>query len=263
MTTKQKRKGEMVDIPLSVLKDSIAYFERIYEHEGKVVIIGGRAVNLQCLMSSRPTHDVDILIPRKLTNEDFNRLPTKESSSNEYFECSGDVNSIVRPKLFYHSGSMTSDIELDLYYPYYRTKSAIANSSRTIGGIIPVPMDAVFKETESIRIGDIEFTVPKLEVLMIMKYNTWLERGKNKKYSKDMDDLKSMIRNHGNGVVEFTLLMDRIGHFMEDYIPSKKIDTVNGMLLNIPLNQINDLNPAVPDVAENLINKRFLLRTGS
>lgn len=264
MASKSVVKDRSVDIPLNVLSDVVTYLETLYQQEGKVVIIGGRAVNLQCFNSSRPTHDVDVLVPRGLTKQDLmHRLPNKDNSPNEYFECNGEISAVSKSKMYYHSDATSTPVELDFYYPHYKSKNDFRTPSTSIGGTIPVPMEAIFKETETVKIGKMSFTVPKLEVLMVMKYNTWRERNRSGTYSRDMEDMKNMIRNHGNGAMDFTILMYGIGSFMEKYIPEKKIEVLNGMLLNIPFKDIEDLNPEVKRVAERLVNREFLLRTGS
>lgn len=263
MGTKQKEKGRMVDIPLDIMRDVTSNFERLYSHEGKVVIIGGRAINLQCMINARPTHDIDLLVPRKPTGADLERLPNKEASAREYFECSGNIESTARPKLYYHTESMADNVEIDLYYPYYSTRSGIGKSSTSIGGRIPVLMDILFRETENVSIGEIKFTVPKLEVMMVMKYNTWLERGKNDPYSKDMEDIKNIIRNHGNGQSEFMSLVGKVIKFMDNYIPERRVSVINGMLMDIPFNDIKDIDPRIPHLAADLVDKRYLLRCGT
>jgi hypothetical protein len=254
-----KTKDAAVDIPLTVLRDVTTQLEGVYG--SKVVIIGGRAVNLQCSMNIRPTHDVDLIVPRKLSASDLSRLPKKSSSPSEYFEYSGDVESSARAKLYYRTDSMEKRIEIDLYYPFYNTNNAIARASRTIGGVIPVPIDAILKESETVKLSSMEFTVPKLEVLMIMKYNTWQERDDKSASSKDLKDIKNIIRNHASGVVEFAMLFDRINSFMYEHIPDKRIETVKGMLEEIPFKDIED-TAHLDLVAASLLHKD-LLRTGT
>jgi hypothetical protein len=253
-----KTREAPVDIPLTVLRDVTTQLEGVYG--SKVVIIGGRAVNLQCSMNVRPTHDVDLIVPRKLSAGDLSQLPRKSNSAGEYFEYSGDVESSARAKLYYYTDTMEKRIEIDLYYPFYSTNNAIARASRSIGGIIPIPIDAIVKESETVKLSSMEFTVPKLEVLMVMKYNTWIERDKQSAYSKDLKDIKNLIRNHASGVVEFSMLFGKINTFLDDHIPDKRIETVRGMLEEIPFKEIE--NTAHLELVAASVLHKDLLRTG-
>ncbi len=261
MQASKKGKCKSVDIPLGVLKEATNQIEKVYGH-GNVVIIGGRAVNLQCVMNARGTHDVDLIVPWKPTRADMQTLPDKEASPHSYFYYSGDINSATRAKLYYQSASMAEPIEIDLYYPFYLTKSEIGGNGLSIGGIIPVPIDAIVKEAETVRIGDMDFKVSKPEAIMVMKYNTWLERGKGKSESKDMEDLMNIIRNHANDPAKLIILMGKVKAFLEEYVPEKSITAYNGMLLSIPFTKIKDTDPNLPRIAQDLINKRYLLRAG-
>jgi|GEM_PF-5994514 hypothetical protein len=260
MVSKSVLKDRSVDIPQGVLWDVTTHMSYLYQQEeGKVVVLGGRAVNLYCSISARPTHDVDLLVPRKLTKSDLAKLPNKETSPTDYFELSGDMLDGPRSKLIYRSSQVEKPIEIDLYYQHYSTRSGLANHSISIGDRIRVPIAAIASETETINFGDMDFTVPKLHVLLIMKYNALLGRGKE----EDREDMKSIIRNHGNDTKRFLNLMFETSGFMERYIPDKKIEVMNGIYLEMQNWEKKDISPEVKALANKLIDRKRLLRTGN
>ncbi|MGD0511271.1 MAG: hypothetical protein ABSA33_05520 [Candidatus Micrarchaeaceae archaeon] len=236
MVSKSVLKDRSVDIPQGVLWDVTTHMSYLYQQEeGKVVVLGGRAVNLYCSISARPTQPTD------------------------YFELSGDMLDGPRSKLIYRSSQVEKPIEIDLYYQHYSTRSGLANHSISIGDRIRVPIAAIASETETINFGDMDFTVPKLHVLLIMKYNALLGRGKE----EDREDMKSIIRNHGNDTKRFLNLMFETSGFMERYIPDKKIEVMNGIYLEMQNWEKKDISPEVKALANKLIDRKRLLRTGN
>lgn len=245
--------SEVVDIPLSTLHRISTNLECVYG-QGNVVMIGGRAINLQCSNNARPTHDVDLVVPRKLSEFDMASLPNSSGSPNEYFYYDGNINDKVRGKLCYATQTIEGPIEIDLYYPFYTTASGFGNANRFIGGKVPVPVEAALNEHTTVNIGGLKFNVAKLEVLAVMKYNTFLERGiKEGKESKDMKDLVNIFRNHANTPDSFRSLMRKVDGFMEQYIPAKRHEAVDGILRSVDFNSISN---SVGNEA------RFLLRNG-
>ena len=234
---KQAPKQEIVDIPLGTLHRITSGLEKVYG-EGNVVVIGGRAVNLLCSISYRPTHDIDLVVPRRPIDSDMLMLPDKARSPHEYFYHEGDINDRARAKLCYVAQTVTDPVGIDLYYPFYSTRGGF-DGGRHIGGVVPVPIDAVLKEHTTVKMGGLKFSVTKLEVLAVMKYNTFIERGVAKEDSKDMVDLRNIFRNHANNPDDFVMLMKKINMFLERHVPEKAGSTIIGMLRSVDFNSIS------------------------
>ena len=235
---KQAPKQEIVDIPLGTLHRITSGLEKAYG-EGNVVVIGGRAVNLLCSISHRPTHDVDLVVPRHPTDKDMLVLPNKARSPHEYFYYEGNINDKARAKLYYVAQAVPKPVGIDLYYPFYSTHSGFKSDGRHIGGVVPVPIDTVLKEHTTVKMGGLKFSVVRLEVLAVMKYNTFIERGMASGDSKDMIDIKNIFMNHANNPDDFILLMKKINTFLGKYVPERAESTMMGMLRSVDFNSIS------------------------
>ena len=252
---KRASRQEIVDIPLGTLHRITSGLEKAYG-DGNVVVIGGRAVNLLCSISYRPTHDVDLVVPRHPTDCDILALPDKAHSPHEYFYHEGDINDRARAKLCYVAQAVPKPVGIDLYYPFYSTCSGFGGG-RHIGGVVPIPIDAVLKEHTTVRMGGLKFSVVKLEGLAVMKYNTFIERGASKEDSKDMIDLRNIFRNHANNPDDFIMLMKKINTFLERYVPERAESTMMGMLRSV---DFNGISRDVGNEARSLLRNQSRLR---
>ncbi len=235
---KRASKQEVVDIPLGTLHRMTTWMERVYG-DGNVVLIGGRAINLFCSISYRKTHDVDIVLPRRLTEHDIEMLPDKEHCLDEYFSYRGKIGDKARSKLQFVAQGMDRPIEIDMYYPFWATHGSFNRDGMSIGGVVPVPIEAVLGQSTTVKMGGFSFRVAKLEVLAVMKYNTMIERGIPQDDSRDKTDLTTIFRNHANNRHDFILMMSKIDRFLDCYMPEHRDSAISGILRAIDFNGIN------------------------
>lgn len=207
----KKGVGKEVNIPLSAVSDIQVFLSLAFDTD--TTYIGGRAVNLLCFGSARPTHDVDIVLARKPSPFGYEELPLAPGKDGVYFELDRDPSfTASRVKLKYYSPEVKSIsnegyVEIDTYYPGYKSPVNGFVPSDTINRI---PISEIVETSITVRIGSTPFTVANPDVLVAMKYMTWLERGNGAENAKDMSDIKNIIRNHFNSERAFLGLIDRV-----------------------------------------------------
>src|SRR5271154_5658280 len=96
----RQRAQPEIDLPLADVHNISKHFEEIFSEAP--IFIGGRGVNLHCLQSSRPTHDVDLVLQYKPTIKQLEDLPQIPTDKISYYFSKGH-ESPSRDKIYYYS----------------------------------------------------------------------------------------------------------------------------------------------------------------
>ena len=237
MQIRQFPKGREIDLPISDLHAIVNHLERATNSD--VVVIGGRAVNLYCINSSRFTNDVDLVLRWKPSREQLSTLPSfmHRDENNAYFEITYRGERITPEVKYYRPSLPMGFTTLDLYYPYYVSSFNNFQNRTDISGI---PIETILEKSQTISIGEeLTMKVPSPQILVVLKYVSWMDRGKGDPKAKDMADIRNLIRNHANTPQTFTRLIHRVGEIVNKTMPEQHHEIITGVLRNASLRGIN------------------------
>ena len=176
----------------SVAPDRIPFYEY-----NKVVVIGGRAINLLTLRNSRGSPDVDVVVDRfregiKVATERAEELGFKVEK--EVYNPSKHDSSI---RLTYPLDSM--EIKFDIYH-------------KSMGFISAVPVQYILDTAQEVHLyiparemnhgPKMHVNVAAPSTIVIMKFNAWIHRGKET-MNKDAFDIINIINNLYGGTDAF------------------------------------------------------------
>ena len=252
----KKSIGKEVNIPLSAVSDIQVFLSLAFDTD--TTYIGGRAVNLLCFGSARPTHDVDIVLARKPYTFGYEELPLAPGKDGVYFELDRDPSfTASRVKLKYFSPevkSISSEgyVEIDTYYPGYKSPVNGFVPSNTINRI---PISEIIETSITVRIGSTSFTVANPDVLVAMKYMTWLERGNGMENAKDISDIKNIIRNHFSSENAFLGLIERVERLSSRHGLLQPGEIAKG--ISDAVYKSERSNSTLKDAARDVIRKNF------
>ena len=251
----KKSIGKEVNIPLSAVSDIQVYLSLAFDTA--TTYIGGRAVNLLCFGSARPTHDVDIVLARKPSSFGYNELPLAPGKDGVYFELDRDPSfTASRVKLKYYSPdvkSISSEgyVEIETYYPGDRSP---------VNGLVPtdtinkIPISEIIETSITVSIGSTSFTVANPHVLVAMKYMTWMERGNGAENAKDMADIKNIIRNHFSSENAFSGLIGRVEELSSRHELLRPGEIARGIADAV---YKSEKNSSLRDAARDMLRKNF------
>ncbi|MDE1851876.1 MAG: nucleotidyl transferase AbiEii/AbiGii toxin family protein [Candidatus Micrarchaeota archaeon] len=230
--------GAKVDIPLRDIANANIYLSVAFNT--KVVFIGGRAVNLLCLHDSRPTHDIDIAIGHRPTPHDYAQLPKTPGNDGVYFELDRDPSEIrSRVKLLYHSPTVAKlpdgRMEIDIYYPGYLSSATGFKPKSDVNGI---SISDIVATSETVKVGSMEFNVVNPAMLVLMKYDTWLSRGKGDYNAKDFRDIANIVKNHFNNPTQFEEFKAAVMATERRYVHAKESE-VGALLRELELSGVH------------------------
>ncbi len=231
--------GSGVDIPISEVAK--VYRSITDTFSTSAVVIGGRAVNFYCMHSQRPTHDIDLVVEFKPTRAMLSSLPNTPGEKGSYFEVHETPDSEARPKMFYISDVTKATlkdgkIEIDLYYPDYR---AGCNRYMPMSSLNNIPLREIIRLSEVVKIADVELYVVNREMLTVMKYETWKTRGKKDKDAKDMQDLRTLVRNYYNTPDTFRQHFVNVARMFDRYHPDVRTNALREIFENLDVETIN------------------------
>jgi len=151
---------------------------------GKVLFIGGRAVNLICEMNQRPTHDIDVAVSvPKDKIEDIKR----KAIENGFIVPKGEGSKVNKLELMISGNTL---MQIDLYY------------DRPISGI---PIWYLFETSTEIKKSQsnktYKFKVVNPGVLTVLKFFAYTEADKNS-IEKHERDIKLLLDTY-NGIDNF------------------------------------------------------------
>ena len=227
---KKERHQKPLNVPPKIAYDINASLERIGLPN---VYIGGRAVNAHSGGKERSSHDLDIALLYKPSNQQINLL-----TQNSHFSIENNPNMTSRYSLFYHSEELqgTGKIKIDLYYPGYVSSLYNFKPQHTLNGF---PIAKIVMEGETITVDGSPLKVAKREMLVVMKYLAWENRGNGNKSSKDMVDITNMIRTNYNDSREFEGFVNILKEVLRTNMPNDEERIIHGILSNVDLKKIN------------------------
>ncbi len=169
----------------------------------KVVIIGGRAVNIWTQKHVRDSHDIDIVIGHKPTPKELDEMIELAAVFGAEFRINGDPNSASRVQLLYYctqseDGKKEAPVKIDLYYPGYVSSVNGRMPKNDIGG---VQILDILRDGEERRFfygenKSVVFTVASIAHMLQMKNSAVINSGENEsdKHKEDVKALTGLLR---------------------------------------------------------------------
>ena len=180
---------QKVAIPINTFEDVYLKLERILG-KGEMAVIGGQAVNVWCHEQRRGSHDIDIVVRKELTSDDYARLEAEGFFSR--------YDKKLRFVGFSYTDHYFGNVDIDLM-----------SQGRPINGI---SQEMLFNNLEERPIGGARGSmamVPSKALLAVMKMDS--------KREQDIKDVWNILHNFYNGSsrefvsTERALLMDLFG----------------------------------------------------
>ncbi|MDE1823393.1 MAG: hypothetical protein KGH50_03645, partial [Candidatus Micrarchaeota archaeon] len=170
------------------------------------------------------------------TPHEYSQLPKTPGSDGVYFELDRSPSeSKSRVKLLYHSPTVAKlpdgRMEIDIYYPGYLSSATGFVPRNDVNGVL---IPDIISTSVTVKIGSMEFDVVNPAMLALMKYDTWLSRGKESFESKDFKDIANLVKNHFSNPTKFSEFKDELRALQGRYLQGKG-QMVEDMLRDLEL----------------------------